>query len=295
MSGFRAAVSTWRGVSLFHVLVATLFTIGAGVFLPDTAQSQSAEGGGIEIEAEGGIEWLRNEKLYIARGNAHATSGDLEVFAGLMKAHYRKGESGTEIHLIELEGDVRLETPGELIYGSYARYVPETERLEITGDNLRMESRDGDTKITARDKLEYHRIERRAIARGDAFARRNDTDVRADIISAFFGKDGEAEQASVERIEANGNVEIKTNGDFASSNEAVYFVKTEKATLTGNVMIKRGENQLRGEFAEIDLVTGRSRLTGGKDESGKPKRVQGLILPRAAVKDQGDESSQEGN
>jgi hypothetical protein len=36
-------------------------------------------------------------------------------------------------------------------------------------------------------------------------------------------------------------------------------------------------------------------LTGGKDESGKPKRVQGLILPRAAVKVQDDESSQEGN
>lgn len=293
MSGFRAADSAWRGVSLFRVLLASLFTIG--VFSPDVAQSQSAEGGGIEIEAEGGIEWLRDEKLYIVRGNAHAVSGDLEVFAELIKAHYRDGADGTEIHLIELEGDVRLETPGELIYGTYARYVPETERLEITGDNLRMESRDGNTKVTARDKLEYHRIERQAIARGNAFARRNDTDVKADVISAFFGTDGEAEQASVERIEANGNVEIKSNGDFASGNEAVYFVETETATLTGDVRIKRGENQLRGEFAEIDLVTGRSRLTSGKDEDGKPKRVQGLILPRAAVKDQDDGSSQEGN
>ena len=99
----------------------------------------------------------------------------------------------------------------------------------------------------------------------------------------------------MERIEASGNVRIKSNNDFASGNEAVYYISSERATITGNVQIKRGENQLRGEFAEIDFATGHSRLTGGKDEGGKPKRVQGLILPRAAVKDQDDASSQEGN
>ncbi|MDX1400960.1 MAG: hypothetical protein R3245_03475, partial [Kiloniellales bacterium] len=71
----------------------------------------------------------------------------------------------------------------------------------------------------------------------------------------------------------------------ASGEEAVYYVESERATLSGNVEITRGENRLLGEFAEIDLAAGTSRLTGGTDASGKPKRVQGLILPRAVSKD----------
>src|SRR5262249_58577797 len=43
----------------------------------------------IEIEAEAGIEWRRNEKQYIARGNATAKRGDLTVHADTLTAHYR--------------------------------------------------------------------------------------------------------------------------------------------------------------------------------------------------------------
>ena len=48
------------------------------------------------------------------------------------------------------------------------------------------------------------------------------------------------------------------------------------------------------EFAEVDLATGRSNLTGGTDEGGQPKRVQGLILPKAASKNDDGGASQEG-
>src|SRR3546814_19828938 len=43
----------------------------------------------LEINANDGIEWNRNDKTYIARGNARAASGDVEVLADVLTAHYR--------------------------------------------------------------------------------------------------------------------------------------------------------------------------------------------------------------
>ena len=48
------------------------------------------------------------------------------------------------------------------------------------------------------------------------------------------------------------------------------------AQLTGGVKITRGETQLNGERAEVNLNTGRSRLLSGGE------RVKGVFLPKAA-------------
>ncbi|HWI29503.1 MAG TPA: LptA/OstA family protein [Stellaceae bacterium] len=43
----------------------------------------------IEIEADDGIEWQQNNRVYIARGNARATRGQATVFADTLIAYYR--------------------------------------------------------------------------------------------------------------------------------------------------------------------------------------------------------------
>jgi len=48
---------------------------------PSTGLDLSNSSAPIEIEADEGIEWRRNEKVYIARGKARAARGDLEVKA----------------------------------------------------------------------------------------------------------------------------------------------------------------------------------------------------------------------
>src|SRR5262245_22447225 len=63
-----------------------------------TATTGAAETGGtinpgtkgtpVEIESEQGIEWRRNDKVYIARGNATAKRGDSQVFADTLTARY---------------------------------------------------------------------------------------------------------------------------------------------------------------------------------------------------------------
>ena len=68
----------------------------------------------LEINAEDGIEWRRNEQLYIARGNAEAIRGELTLYADVMTAHYDRSETGdTDIDRIDVEGNVRIVSPSQ--------------------------------------------------------------------------------------------------------------------------------------------------------------------------------------
>ena len=51
------------------------------------------------------------------------------------------------------------------------------------------------------------------------------------------------------------------------------------ATLSGNVKITRGENQLNGAVAEVNLNTGISRLLSNRGAQNG-SRVRGLFTPK---------------
>ena len=109
--------------------------------------------------------------------------------------------------------------------------------------------------------IEYWEKRGLAVARGDAIAIRGDNRLRADVLRAHFEKD-EKGKASVRRVDAIDNVVITTPDEIVRSNRGKYDVKTGIARLTGSVRITRGNNQLNGANAEINLNTGVSKLFG---------------------------------
>ena len=60
------------------------------------AQSVFTQGGDkpVEIEADDGIEWQRDAKAYVARGNARARRAGVEIRADTLTAFYRDGADG---------------------------------------------------------------------------------------------------------------------------------------------------------------------------------------------------------
>ena len=64
------------------------------------ANAQSLSLGGvkgdvpIEVYAEDGIEWQQDGSIFVARGNARAVRGEVEVLSDELKAHYREGAGG---------------------------------------------------------------------------------------------------------------------------------------------------------------------------------------------------------
>jgi lipopolysaccharide export system protein LptA len=250
--------------------------------VPPAAQAQSLgsfdvdqPGAPIVIEAEEGIEWRRDEQVYIARGNAMIARGNIAVHADMLKAYYRgDGSSANEIYRVEASGSVRLVSPGETVYGEYAVYDVERKVLVMTGGDLRVET-DSET-VTAKDSLEYWQDQMVVVARGAAQIVQADAgrNVRADTLTGFFRDDGE--ETVLFQVEAAGNVRIERGNEVARAAKAVYNLDTEIATLTGGVKITQGENQLNGEYAEFNLRSGVSRLLGSGTDDG---RVQTLIVP----------------
>jgi len=77
MTGIRVGWAGWAGWLAAVALLCPMF-----LDAPAVAQGLKGLQSGIqplEINAEDGIEWRRNEQLYIARGNAEAIRGELTV------------------------------------------------------------------------------------------------------------------------------------------------------------------------------------------------------------------------
>lgn len=269
------------------VLVAALICAASAVICVGSAgpagaqllQSQGDDRVPVTVEADNGIEWVRDSKTYIARGNARATRGDTSVTAETLTARYREKPDGTtEIYVMEAEGNVVIATPRERATGGRAVYNLDKASIILTGRNLTF--RNAGDLITARDTLEYWQERQVAIARGDAKAIRTNPsqEIRADTLTAFFqeAKKGGTELA---RVDADGNVVITTPQEVARGREGVYNALKGTATLDGDVRITRGKNQLNGERAVVNLNTGVSRLLpAGKGGD----RVKGLFTPGTA-------------
>lgn len=231
----------------------------------------------VEITADEGIEWRRKEKVYIASGKARAARGDIELFGDILSAFYRDAADGsTEVFRVEAHGNVRILSPNEAVYGDDGYYDVDRGVVTLTGKGLRLET--GGDSITANESLEYWEAKRVAIARGGAVASSGDKSLRAELLVGHFRRDDEGRMV-LKQVDAQGQVEITTPTDFVTSDSGVFHVEKELAELIGGVKITRGETQLNGEYAEVNLATGVSRLLAAPPGGDANSRVRGLLVP----------------
>ena len=278
---------------------------------PAMAQSiDLSKGGPIDITAAGGFEWQDQRQEVIAYGDARATRADATVLADRLVAHYRKragppaaapggtagagstgtgstGTGSTEIYRIDADGHVRIVTPTDEAVGDHAVYDIDQAVLVMTGKGLKLTT--PQEVITARDSLEYWSDKHMAVARGAAVVVTADgRRVSADTLVGYTepgpattiqpGKPADPmASGTLKKVEAFGNVEVRTATDIARGDRGVYVPETGIARLVGNVRITHGPNQINGPAADVNMKTGVAHMIatpGG--------RVRGLILPNQA-------------
>ncbi|MDO9498750.1 LptA/OstA family protein [Falsiroseomonas sp.] len=280
---------------------------------PQAVRAQNLDlnqGGPVEITANDGIEWRQQEQVVIARGQARAVRDGVTVDADRLIARYRPrggvaatpqpGDSplsGGEIWRLEAEGRVRVTSATERAEGERAVYDMDQAVMVLSGRGLSLTT--PDQTITARDSLEYWPQRRMAVARGSAVVVSSDgRRIAADTLVAYFldapaegapaatpaparpaappvaGLPAADESSRIERVEAYGNVEIRSAEEVVRGERGMYSPQTGLARLVGGVRITRGENQLNGQEAIVNLRTGVSRLI-----SAPGTRVQGLVMP----------------
>lgn len=228
----------------------------------------------VSVEADDGIEWQDKKQLYIARGNAKAVRGNVTVYGQVLTAYYRKTPSGgSDIWRLEANDRVKIATPTDTSVGDHAVYDVDNQIFVLTGKHLQLDT--PKAVITARDSLEYWQQRDYAVARGDAKAVKDEKTVRAKVLVAHFKHDAKGQQ-QVSTIEAFEDVVITTPNAVARGMYADYNLDTSIARLKGGVKITRGQDQLNGECADVNLNTGVSRLFSCTHEP-----VRGLLVPKS--------------
>jgi lipopolysaccharide export system protein LptA len=213
---------------------------------------------------------------------------------------------GSEIWRLEAEGRVRITSATDVARGDRAVYDIDQAVLVLTGRDLSLTT--AQQVITATDSLEYWSARKMAVARGNAVVVDNAEGRRitADTLVSYF-LDGPGSAPStprpatppppaggreppgsgkLDRVEAFGNVEIRTPTDVVRGARGVYSAATGMARLLGDVRITRGDNQINGQEAIVNMRTGVARLV-----STPGARVQGLILPNQNPEQQGGQTS----
>ena len=222
----------------------------------------------VVIKAEQGVDWRRKEKIYVARGNATARQGQTRIRANELKAHYRQGAAGkTQVWKVTATGEVDIRTDKKTATGDVATYLVGSGVFILRGRNLKLATTT--QTITASDRIEYRSADKRADVIGNAKVVEGDKVIRASRLVAFL-KEGANGKMLMRRVEAHGEVLITTQNDVIRADLGDYNGDTKLATLTGNVKLTRGNSQLNGEKAIVNLHTGVSRMVG---------RVKVLMVP----------------
>lgn len=253
----------------------------------------------LEIYADQGLELSQDARTVIARTNAKAVRGRVTVTADILIAHYREKSAapvpaakvatgaprkaasggGSEVWRVEADGHVKIFTDTQTAYGDHADYNIDDAVVVLTGRDLKLVT--ATDTVTARDSLEYWEHRNQAVARGKAVAVRGEKRVQADVLVADFAK-GAQNQMAIQKAHGYDHVILTTPREVVTGDRAEDNVETGIVTVTGSVKITRGENQLDGGYAVVNLNTGISRIfpTAPGGAEGRDQRVRGLFVPQ---------------
>ena len=127
-----------RSVSAAAAVAAVAWVFGG----PAAAQFEEDSNQPIEITADT-LEWMENDRIAIARGDADAVQGRYRLYADELTAYLSEpgsdpdaaGESDRagEIRRIDADGNVRFVTPEEVITGAAGTYDVERRLVHLEG------------------------------------------------------------------------------------------------------------------------------------------------------------------
>lgn len=142
------------------------------------------------------------------------------------------------------------------------------------------QNRDQPVKIQAAS-LEVREKDKQATFSGDVHVINGDTELRCRSLVVFYDGDsgssssaknmkaadpGPGGEKSIKRIEAKGGVTVVQKDQNAAGDAAIFNMRDNIVTLTGNVVVTRGQDVLRGQRLVVDLTSGVSKMDQGRVE-----------------------------
>ena len=112
------------------------------------------------------------------------------------------------------------------------------------------------------DSLEVQQSKNLAIFKGNVEAVQGRINMRANEIRVWYKSDQEGKSSdpatggTIVRIDAIGKVFVSSPDETAQGDIGVYDVPEKRITMTGNVVLTRGDNVIRGEKLFLEVIDG---------------------------------------
>jgi lipopolysaccharide export system protein LptA len=144
--------------------------------------------------------------------------------------------------------------------------------LVLLGLEVQAQDAGGTVDISA-NEMEIMETDKKTIFRGNVVAKRpSDTTACDEMVVDYIDvkqTDGSM-NSEADKINCKTNVVITTATQRITGNVALFFLRTDKLEVTGNVVVKQGKNIIRGPKMFVDLKTKRTKIVGGVKGTVEP-------------------------
>ena len=104
--------------------------------------------------------------------------------------------------------------------------------------------------------------------------------MKSENLIVYF-KQNKKGDLDLQKMDARNNIEIINGEERVYADAADYTHASGIAHLTGNVLLRNPQGEIKGGLIEYDLIRGVSKLTPGKDGV----QVEGVFIPKAKKED----------
>ncbi|TAL01830.1 MAG: hypothetical protein EPO08_09070 [Rhodospirillaceae bacterium] len=283
MSRFRN--SKWLVATTLAGFFASVWCDGAGA-QSLTFNSKNSDDP-ITVTAEKGLEWQQNEKRFVARGNAKAAQGDVNVVADELTAYYRDKANkpssskpsadtplpdagkdaapaadatgdkidSSEVYRVDAIGHVTITSASDVATGTAAVYDFDKAVLVMQGDPVVLTTSDG--TVTAHRTLQYWSNQKVAVAEGDALAVDADKTLgrrlKADRLTAYFHDDSTGSS----KAKPAAKPVAKAGLNSASGRRDISYILG-----AGDVVLTTKSEIVRGDRANYNVDSGIATVDG---------------------------------
>lgn len=129
----------------------------------------------------------------------------------------------------------------------------------------------GNIDITADQKVEWHQKEQKMVAVGNAVASRNDMNIKADTLIAYYQNATATAKSRINRVEAQGNVRMHSAKADAFGNSLDYNLDNDRAVLIGSPAKIKTENETISARQSITYYPSEQKAVAVGDVEGIDK------------------------
>lgn len=131
------------------------------------------------------------------------------------------------------------------------------------------------------DALEVENTKQSATFIGNVRVKQGEMQLKSDRLTIFYNEGRGAGSSRIDRIAASGNVVVSApDAQTASGEWATYKVADRQIEMGNAVVLRQGDNVIRGSRLHVNLATGHARVSGAEGAgNGGNVRVRGLFQP----------------